>query len=227
MISKIQTKNIVYGSLFLITAFLINSCSDLGNPVDPPGPDLPPTLDSIGSRVTLADDTLRIVVTATDDNSSVTLTTTTLPIEASFFDSGNGIGVFTWVPTLTDSVASISFFATDSAGQVASETITITIIGQTFDNYINPLFQTWCSESNACHGAFTASEFSVSDYSSVLDGGLNGTGIVPGQPESSVVFQKLSPTPPFGLRMPRFSTPFSDQRLDSIRLWILAGAPQN
>lgn len=233
MISKLQTKNIAYSALILVAAFLINSCSDLGNPVDPPEPepDNAPVLDSIGAQYALAGNTFEIVITASDDYSAVTLTASIVPNGASFIDSGNGVGVFSWIPTLPnlDTVITINvtFVATDTAMQSDSETITITITGRSFNNYINPLFQTTgCSATN-CHGTSPQSGFSVASYTSVLAGGINGAGIVPGRPDLSIVYLKLTANPPFGLRMPRFSTPFSDQRLDSIRLWILAGAPQN
>jgi hypothetical protein len=51
--------------------------------------------------------------------------------------------------------------------------------------------------------------------------------VVPGQPEMSLLYLKLSPTPPCGSRMPLGGTPFSDTQLEMIRCWIAAGAMNN
>jgi hypothetical protein len=48
--------------------------------------------------------------------------------------------------------------------------------------------------------------------------------VVPGQPDLSLLFQKLSPTPPCGSRMPLGGSAFSAAQLDMIRSWIAGGA---
>jgi hypothetical protein len=52
-----------------------------------------------------------------------------------------------------------------------------------------------------------------------MEGGQDGPVIVPGDPDGSLIIQKLSgPTPHFAQ--------LSDQELEFLRQWIEAGAPQ-
>jgi hypothetical protein len=48
--------------------------------------------------------------------------------------------------------------------------------------------------------------------------------VVPGQPEMSLLFIKVSESPPCGSRMPIGGTPFNAAQLEMIRSWIAAGA---
>jgi hypothetical protein len=48
--------------------------------------------------------------------------------------------------------------------------------------------------------------------------------VTPGQPEQSLLLQKLGPTPPCGSRMPIGGAPISDAQLEMVRSWIAAGA---
>lgn len=98
----------------------------------------------------------------------------------------------------------------------------------TFDAYVGPLFQSKCG-SASCHGATPGqSGFSILSYASVLAGGTNsgGNGIVANDTAASVVFQKLGSAPPFGGRMPQGGPFLPQSTLDSLAMWILAGAPQ-
>ncbi len=98
----------------------------------------------------------------------------------------------------------------------------------TYQDFVGPLFAANCT-NGACHGSTPGqSGFSVLTYASVLAGGNNsgGNGIVLTDTTASVVFQKIGTTPPFGARMPRNGPPYLPQStIDSIALWILAGAP--
>lgn len=48
--------------------------------------------------------------------------------------------------------------------------------------------------------------------------------VVPGHPEQSLLLQKVSPTPPCGLRMPNGGAALSDAQTEMIRSWIAGGA---
>jgi hypothetical protein len=48
--------------------------------------------------------------------------------------------------------------------------------------------------------------------------------VVPGQPDMSLLLQKLGPTPPCGSRMPIGGAPLTDAQMEMIRSWIAAGA---
>ena len=50
--------------------------------------------------------------------------------------------------------------------------------------------------------------------------------VVPGDPDGSLLIQKLEGTQTIGDRMPAFSPPLPQATIDVIRQWIHAGAPQ-
>ena len=47
-----------------------------------------------------------------------------------------------------------------------------------------------------------------------------GALLVPGDPKASVIFQKISATPPFGDRMPPIGATLDDKTIDCVRRWI-------
>jgi hypothetical protein len=53
---------------------------------------------------------------------------------------------------------------------------------------------------------------------------MNRPFVVPGQPDMSLLLQKVKPNPPCGLRMPNGGAPLSDAQIEMIRSWIAAGA---
>lgn len=52
------------------------------------------------------------------------------------------------------------------------------------------------------------------------------TIVVPGDPAASLLIQKLSATPPCGMRMP-VGAPLSDAHVQQITTWIMNGAPND
>jgi hypothetical protein len=48
--------------------------------------------------------------------------------------------------------------------------------------------------------------------------------VVAGQPDMSLLLQKVKPNPPCGIRMPNGGMPLSDAQIEMIRSWIAAGA---
>ncbi len=77
---------------------------------------------------------------------------------------------------------------------------------------------------------FQESGLDLSTYSSALAGGVNSLGsiIVAGMPCESVLWQKASPSPPFGSRMPFDGPPFlPEASLQLIADWIAEGARDN
>jgi len=51
--------------------------------------------------------------------------------------------------------------------------------------------------------------------------------IVPGEPDMSLFYLKLLPDPPCGVRMPNGGRQLSDDELEVVRSWIVAGAPND
>jgi hypothetical protein len=89
----------------------------------------PPVLGVIGNKNVLAGNTLEFIVTAADSEMTIpALTVNSLSPGASFVDSANGHGLFTWTPTLGQiGNYQITFAATD--GVLAdSEQITISVL---------------------------------------------------------------------------------------------------
>jgi len=99
---------------------------------------------------------------------------------------------------------------------------------------IAPLLAEQCS---TCH--FPAGEnpigvqlggLDLSSYSSVLAGGIRSGGAIvrADAPCDSVLYQKVTPGPPFGSRMPLNGPPFLAQvDIDLIHDWLAEGARDN
>ncbi|MBK7141795.1 MAG: tandem-95 repeat protein [bacterium] len=89
-----------------------------------------PILAAIGSQSVAEGASLNFGVTATDaDGTTPTLTTSTLPTNASFIDNGNGTGSFTFNPDFTQAGSyNVTFYATDGS-IIDSEVVAITVTG--------------------------------------------------------------------------------------------------
>ena len=95
--------------------------------------DQTPVLDSIGPKTVLEGQILQFRVHASDvDSDSLLLTATPLPLHASFYDSGNGAGVFTFSPSYYQAgVYSIIFTASDlNTFDMEMVSITVTNVPQ-------------------------------------------------------------------------------------------------
>jgi len=90
---------------------------------------LDPVLASIGAQNTDENVLLTFGVSASDpDGINPTLTTSTLPIGASFIDNGDGTGTFDWTPDYTQAGSyDITFTATDDSLITDFEIVTITV----------------------------------------------------------------------------------------------------
>jgi hypothetical protein len=53
---------------------------------------------------------------------------------------------------------------------------------------------------------------------------MNQMLVVPGKPEASLFYLKLTATPPCGVRMPNGGNAFTEAQLEMVRSWISAGA---
>jgi len=88
-----------------------------------------PVLDSIGSQSVDEGQTLSFRVHATDINGdSLILSALDVPTNATFTDSGNGAGSFSFSPDYTQSdIYNVTFIATDTVGAADSELVAITV----------------------------------------------------------------------------------------------------
>lgn len=90
----------------------------------------------------------------------------------------------------------------------------------TFTNDILPIFEVKC---NMCHGSMGG--WDGTTYESAMESGNNAPVIIPGDPDNSLLVQKLLGTQSIGAMMPPGSK-LSDAEIDLIIAWILAGAPK-
>ncbi|MBZ0231552.1 MAG: hypothetical protein K8M05_04320 [Deltaproteobacteria bacterium] len=99
-----------------------------------------------------------------------------------------------------------------------------------FAMHVRPLLGRSPGSCTGCHGTSAASGFNVTSYEALRRGGQvsNAQIVVPGRPCESVLYQKLSPAPPFGARMPYNGPPFySPEDRALLRDWIAEGALNN
>jgi len=97
---------------------------------------------------------------------------------------------------------------------------TPSVLAPTFASDILPIFQKKC---NVCHG--TLGGWDGTNYESAINSGDNGPAVIPGDPDNSLLVQKLLGTQTTGLIMPPGSK-LTDSEIQLIIDWILAGAPQ-
>lgn len=89
---------------------------------------------------------------------------------------------------------------------------------------IKPAFDTYCL---ACHNdSFTSGGWLATNYTEVINSGENGPVVIPGDPDNSLLAQKLLDTQTIGGKMPPTQT-FPEEVLQAVLSWIEAGAPDN
>jgi hypothetical protein len=76
-----------------------------------------------------------------------------------------------------------------------------------------------------CHGGTNG--LTVGTVASLLAGGNHGPAVIAGHADSSLIVAKISPTPPFGSRMPLGGPYLSTAEIQTIKDWINQGAKNN
>jgi hypothetical protein len=76
-----------------------------------------------------------------------------------------------------------------------------------------------------CHGG--TSGLFVGTVAGLLAGGLHGPAVIPGDGANSNIVRKISPSPPFGARMPDGGPFLPSSEITVIRTWIDQGAQNN
>ncbi len=88
----------------------------------------PPVLNPIGPQSTTEGVNLNFAVSATDAESTPSLSTSILPQGAGFTDNEDGTGSFNWTPVFPQAGNyNVTFYATDDASAIDSETVLITV----------------------------------------------------------------------------------------------------
>ena len=94
---------------------------------------------------------------------------------------------------------------------------------------IVPMFKRAGCMNSECHGPLFESEYDLRTYEGFFGPGLDARNhamcnIVPGNPESSYLLEKLLPNPRNGEQMPNGLNPLSASEIQMVTTWILEGA---
>lgn len=98
---------------------------------------------------------------------------------------------------------------------------------------VRPLLSQKGCLSAGCHGGFIqSSSFDLRSYGSTFIPGQEASvfgicPVVPGDPDSSYIIEKLGASPRSGRTMPLQGTALSNEEIDLIRTWIQEGAQDN
>lgn len=95
----------------------------------------------------------------------------------------------------------------------------------TYEADIKPIIQRYCLP---CHleESENPSQLNMDTFGMLMKGGKNGVPVVPGRPDSSLLYIKMLPDPPFGRQMPRNRKKVSEEDIRLIREWISQGAAE-
>jgi mono/diheme cytochrome c family protein len=106
----------------------------------------------------------------------------------------------------------------------AEETTADEVSGPGFATEVLPLFQEHCV---ACHSATQAvGGWDASTYDGVLESGDHAPVVIPGDPEGSLLVQKLLGTQTVGSPMPMPQV-LRPEQVQVVIEWVLDGAPDN
>ena len=97
-----------------------------------------------------------------------------------------------------------------------------------FSQEVFPLLKKRCLGCHYPGNEFNESKLAMHTYESLMEGGVHGSPIVPGNSGRSLIIQKLGPKPPFGDQMPLMSKQkLTEEELGLISKWIDQGATNN
>lgn len=99
----------------------------------------------------------------------------------------------------------------------------VTTDSVSFQTNILPILEHYGCTS--CHGGTAG--LTVGTVAGLLVGGDHGPAIVPGNADASNIVKKISPNPPFGVRMPQGGPYLDATTIQVIKDWINQGAKNN
>jgi hypothetical protein len=205
------------------------SCTDLGDPLSPSPPPPPPPDDPSGPALTDLDPARTYI------GDRVTLRGMRFGTDALAGDVLFA-GPTGDVPALVESWANDEIVTRVPAGSISGD-VRVQVEGEhsaglpfqvapevSYATDLVPLFLTYGCVS--CHGGINNLE--VTPYASLLAGTSdNGPVIVPGDRMGSLLFRKINPAPPMGVRMPQGGPYLSSGEIQRIGDWIDQGARDN
>jgi len=142
---------------------------------------------------------------------------------------------FQWqtLPLADSSQHAIFARAYDGAGNsTKSEVVTVTIVPAevSFAQEVQPIFNTFCVTCHGGNGGMFLNQGQAYDnlVNTTSQGYAPLKRVVPGKPDSSVLYLKISSNPPInvGQRMPQGGALPADEIM-TIKFWILQGAKDN
>lgn len=111
--------------------------------------------------------------------------------------------------------------ATEPGTAVAGNTVATVFVS--FANNVQPIFTQNCTN---CHsGAFPDFDLRLDTHANVMTGGLSGVVVLAGNPNNSILIQRLEGT--LTPQMPYQQPPLAQSTIDLIRDWITQGANNN
>ncbi len=95
-----------------------------------------------------------------------------------------------------------------------------------YAHHVQPIFNTTCLD---CHFQNGSANLDLTSYEALMSAkSNNGPVVVPGRPDESLLFEKISePQPSLGERMPLGRSPLPDSEINMIETWIYEGAQNN
>ncbi len=204
----------------IIALVLLAGCTDSGK--TPTGPASTPAIAAVQPSSVAVGDTITITGSnfgAHQGSSSVVVGGVTAPAVVSWSDSQVRVTVPGGVQTGTVAIV---------VGGVSSNLLSITISGTgqgqvSFRSDVLPIFT--AHGCIGCHGG--TSGLYVGTVAQLLQGGVHGPAITPGNAATSTLVQKLSANPPFGARMPQGGPYLDPSTLQILENWINQGALDN
>jgi len=129
-------------------------------------------------------------------------------------DPPENVTVFVPAPTPT-----VPLVTTTTPTTTTTESTTSTTGGTEPDSWVTAIEPVFSAKCGSCHkGDSGFASLDLSTYATALAGGATGPGIVPGDPNSSVIYEKQDAGGHAGQ--------LTDTELATLRAWIDAGAPE-
>ncbi len=207
-------------TMTIVTILLLPGCGDFGRDL-PNTP--PPVVRSIAPDSGKAGDTVTIAGSGFGSSSSGTVRFASIAAQRTLSWSDTAIGVVVPPGVPLGIVSVIVSVGSSSSNSVSFKVITVVVIVRSFANDILPRFTHYgCA---GCHGGNGG--LFVDTQPHLLQGGDHGPAVIPGNADSSLIIKKLSPTPPFGSRMPLGGPYLADTTIQVLKDWINQGALNN
>jgi hypothetical protein len=166
--------------------------------------------------------TAQFTAAAADGNGNGMTVSTTWSVDMAAIGSVNGSGLFTAGVTTPSSgwvIGTSGAFSDSAAVSIVSAPIS-------FGTNLLATFQGTCAQSGCHTGASPTGSLNLESYAGLMAGGAHGAVVNAGDPDGSIIIQKLSSSPPFGGQMPASGSVTQAWR-NQLYVWIQQGAQDN